>query len=181
MNIYDFEVKNSDGELVSMSDYEGKVLLIINSATECGFTPQYDDLQDLYEKYQEDGFVILDFPCDQFGHQAPGTNEEIHMFCSQRFGISFPIFDKTEVNGPEANILFRYLKSQKGFEGFNPDHPGSQGLESMLAASIPDFETSSDIKWNFTKFLVDRNGEVIERYEPVDFMDKIEEKIQELL
>ncbi len=181
MGIYDYQATTSEGEKVSLESYKGKVLLIINSATECGFTPQYDDLQDIYEKYADQGFEILDFPCNQFGHQAPGTSEEIHLFCSQRFGITFQVFDKIEVNGDNQAPLFAYLKDQKGFEGFNEDHPGSLGLAAMLKGHHPDFETSSDIKWNFTKFLVDGEGRVIRRFEPVDFMETVDEAINELL
>ncbi|HVI41204.1 MAG TPA: redoxin domain-containing protein, partial [Anaerovoracaceae bacterium] len=122
MSIYDFKAK-AEGRDISLSDYEGKVLLIINSATECGFTPQYEDLQRIYDKYQDKGLEILDFPCNQFGNQAPGTDEEIHTFCSGRFGVTFPIFSKVCVNGENEDPLFAYLKSQKGFGGINDEHP----------------------------------------------------------
>ncbi len=115
MNIYDFNVRDTEGNEISLKDYAGKVILIINSATECGFTPQYDSLQDLFEKYSDEGFVILDFPCNQFGHQAPGSDEEIVSFCDSTYGITFPIFSKIEVNGSNENPLYTYLKSQKGF------------------------------------------------------------------
>ncbi len=181
MNIYDFNVENAAGDEISLKDYEGKVILIINSATECGFTPQYDDLQDLFEKYGSDGFVILDFPCNQFGHQAPGSNEEIVRFCDSRYGITFPIFSKIEVNGDNENPLYTYLKSQKGFSGFHSEHPLTPMLESMLGRSVPDYWKSSDIKWNFTKFLIDREGNVVERFEPTADMAVLEEKIVKLL
>lgn len=135
MKIYDFIVKDSNGNKVSMKEYEGKVLLIINSATGCGLTPQYEGLQKLYDKYKDSGFEILDFPCNQFANQAPGSNEEIHEFCTLRYNTSFPMFSKIDVNGKNEEPLFEYLKeSTKSFLG-------------------------SKIKWNFTKFLVDREGE----------------------
>ena len=157
MNIYDFKVKAQDGSDVSLADYKGKVLLIVNTATGCGFTPQYDGLQDLYEKYQAQGFEILDFPCNQFANQAPGDDGEIHSFCTGRYGITFPQFSKIDVNGKNESPLFRYLKSQKG---------GIMG---------------SNVKWNFTKFLVDKNGNVIDRFAPTVTPDKIESKIKECL
>ncbi len=157
MNIYDFKVKAQDGSDVSLADYKGKVLLIVNTATGCGFTPQYDGLQDLYEKYQPQGFEILDFPCNQFANQAPGDDGEIHSFCTGRYGITFPQFSKIDVNGKNESPLFRYLKSQKG---------GIMG---------------SNVKWNFTKFLVDKNGNVIDRFAPTVTPEKIESKIKECL
>lgn len=157
MNIYDFKVKAQDGSDVLLADYKGKVLLIVNTATGCGFTPQYDGLQDLYEKYQAQGFEILDFPCNQFANQAPGDDGEIHSFCTGRYGITFPQFSKIDVNGKNESPLFRYLKSQKG---------GIMG---------------SNVKWNFTKFLVDKNGNVIDRFAPTVTPDKIESRIKECL
>ena len=181
MNIYDFNVEDVNGVETSLKEYAGKVVLIINSATECGFTPQYDDLQDLFEKYGEDGFVILDFPCNQFGHQAPGSNEKIVSFCDSRYGITFPIFSKIEVNGENASPLYHYLKSQKGFAGFNLEHPLTPMLESVLGRTDPDYAKNNDIKWNFTKFLIDREGNVVERFEPTADMTEVEEKIVNLL
>ena len=181
MNIFDFSVEDVKGMETSLRDYAGKVILIINSATECGFTPQYDDLQDIYEKYGEDGFVILDFPCNQFGHQAPGTNEEIVSFCDSRYGITFPIFSKIEVNGGNESPLYTYLKSQKGFAGFDAEHPLTPMLESALERTDSNYAQSSDIKWNFTKFLIDREGNVVERFEPTADMGEVEEKIAGLL
>ena len=157
MNIYDFKVRSAKGEDVSMADYKGKVLLIVNTATGCGFTPQYEGLQKLYDKYKDKGLEILDFPCNQFGHQAPGTEEEIQEFCTLKYKTTFPLFAKVEVNGKNEEPLFRYLKSQEG--GFLGD----------------------DIKWNFTKFLVSRNGTVIGRYAPIIKPESIEGDIQKLL
>ena len=181
MKIYDFNVENAAGVEVSLKDYAGQVILVINSATECGFTPQYDNLQDLFEKYGGDGFVILDFPCNQFGHQAPGSIEEIVSFCDSRYGITFPIFSKIEVNGDNENPLYTFLKSQKGFAGFNPEHPLTPMIESVLGRTAPDYMQSSDIKWNFTKFLIDREGNVVERFEPTADIAEVEEKIASLL
>ena len=181
MNIYDFIAKKNIGEENSLAEYKDKVILIINSATECGFTPQYDNLQDLYEKYSDQGFVILDFPCNQFGKQAPGSNEEIASFCESRYGVSFPIFYKIDVNGENANPIFEYLKSQQGFRGFDKEHPLSSILTSMLERENPDYASSPDIKWNFTKFLIDREGKVVERFEPTTDMYYVEEKVKELL
>ena len=181
MSVYDFQVRAQDGTEMSLSDYRGKVLLIVNTATGCGFTPQYDDLQDLYEKYQEQGLEILDFPCNQFGNQAPGSDEEIASFCDSRFGITFPRFAKIKVNGKEALPLYQYLQKEKGFAGFKSEHPLSAILESMLERTMPDYKTEPDIKWNFTKFLIDRNGNVAARFEPTEDMDIIDAKICELL
>lgn len=140
MNIYDFKIKTADNSEVSISDYKGKVLLIVNTATKCGFTPQYTDLQKLYDEFRESGFEILDFPCNQFGNQAPETNEEIHKFCTLNFGIKFKQFAKIDVNGKNEDPLYTFLKKQK------------KGI------------FNSDIKWNFTKFLIDKNGNVVGRY-----------------
>lgn len=157
MNIYDFKVRNAKGVEVPMTEYQGKVLLIVNTATGCGFTPQYEGLQNLYDKYKDKGLEILDFPCNQFGHQAPGTEEEIQEFCTLKYKTTFPLFAKIDVNGKNAAPLFTYLKNQKG--GFLGD----------------------DIKWNFTKFLVSRDGKVVERYAPVTKPGKIENDILKLL
>ena len=157
MSIYGYSVKAQDGSEVSLADYQGKILLIVNTATGCGFTPQYEGLQDLYEKYQAQGLEILDFPCNQFGHQAPGSDEEITDFCQSRYGVTFRQFKKIEVNGAGEEPLYTFLKSQKkGVMGDN-------------------------IKWNFTKFLVDREGNVVARFAPTVTPEKIEEQIKELL
>ena len=181
MSVYDFNVMDQDGNKVSLSEFQGKVLLIMNSATECGFTPQYDKLQDLYEKYSSQGFVILDFPCNQFGNQAPGTDAEIASFCDAKFGITFPIFSKIEVNGEHATPLFQYLINQKGFQGLAPEHPLTAILTSMLERNDPNSFNTPDIKWNFTKFLIDRKGNVVERFEPTTEIDVIEDKVKALL
>lgn len=157
MSIYDFKVKDGNGEEQSMSQFAGKVLLIVNTATGCGFTPQYKGLQKLYNKYQKQGFEVLDFPCNQFGHQAPGANEEINNFCTLRYHTTFHRFAKINVNDKNEEPLFRYLKSEKG--GF----------------------IGNDIKWNFTKFLISRDGRVVKRYAPITKPEKIEQDILKLL
>ncbi|MCR5083276.1 MAG: glutathione peroxidase [Parasporobacterium sp.] len=156
MSIYDYTVRDAEGNMIELSQYKGKVLLIVNTATGCGFTPQYQGLQDIYDKYKDKGFEILDFPCNQFGHQAPGTNEEIHDFCQSRFGITFKQFDKIDVNGENESPLYTYLKSQKG---------GMMG---------------SKIKWNFTKFLVDKDGNVVDRFGSTTTPEKIEKTLKEM-
>lgn len=157
MSVYDFTVKDADGNGVSMESYRGKVLLIVNTATGCGFTPQYEGLEGLYEKYRESGFEVLDFPCNQFGGQAPGTEEEIVSFCQMNYGTKFKQFAKINVNGPDEEPLFAYLKGQK------------RGL------------MGGDIKWNFTKFLIDRDGNVIARFSSMTEPEKIEPKVKALL
>lgn len=173
-SIYDYTVKDDAGNDVSLSTYKGKVLLIVNTATKCGFTPQYKDLQALYEKYRTQGLEILDFPCNQFGSQAPGTIQEIHQFCTANFAIQFPQFDKIEVNGPNESPLYTYLKSQKGFGGFDLNDQTGNKLDKMFSKNDPDYAKNSNIKWNFTKFLVSRDGKVLKRYEPSDKMANVE-------
>ncbi len=176
-SIYDFKVKNDVGQDVSLSDYKGKVLLIVNTATRCGFTPQYKELEALYEKYRSEGLEILDFPCNQFGQQAPGTIQEIHQFCSANFDIQFPQFDKIEVNGANEHPLYTWLKAQKGFSGFDVNDQRGKMMDGMLRKQNADYDKKNDIKWNFTKFLVSRDGRVLKRYEPTDQMTDIEADI----
>ena len=175
--IYDISVKDDLGNDVSLADYKGKVLLIVNTATRCGFTPQYDELEALYEKYHAQGFEILDFPCNQFGEQAPGTIEEIHQFCTMNFNIKFPQFDKIDVNGANESPLFTYLKAQKGFSGFDLNDQRGKFMDEMLRKQDADYDKKSDIKWNFTKFLVSRDGRVVKRYEPTDKMTDVDADI----
>ncbi|MBQ9229916.1 MAG: glutathione peroxidase [Prevotella sp.] len=176
-DIYDIEVKDDAGKDVSLADYKGKVLLIVNTATRCGFTPQYKELEALYEKYHAEGLEILDFPCNQFGGQAPGTIQEIHQFCTANFDIQFPQFDKIDVNGANESPLFTYLKQQKGFGGFDLADQRGKMMDGMLRKRDAEYDKSSDIKWNFTKFLVSRDGRVLKRYEPTEKMDTIESDI----
>jgi len=158
MTIYDFVVKNNKGEDVSLSEYKDQVLVIVNTASKCGFTPQYKDLQNLYEQYKNKGFTILAFPCNQFMKQEPGSNEEILSFCELNYGVSFPVFAKIDVNGENADPLFKYLSEQA---------PGLMGLKA--------------IKWNFTKFIIDKNGNVVERMAPQTNPMEMKDKIEELL
>ncbi len=181
MKVYDFKVKDTQGSEVSLKNYEGKVLLIVNTATECGFTPQYKELQDIYKEYAKEGFEILDFPCNQFANQAPGSDEEISSFCSLRFGTTFPRFSKIDVNGEQAIPLYQYLVSEKGFQGFDPNHKLTPVLDEILSKANPDYRNQPDIKWNFTKFLIDRSGNVIARFEPMEDMHHVEEMIREAL
>ena len=173
-SVYDFKVKNDAGQEVSLADYKGKVLLIVNTATRCGFTPQYKELEAMYEKYRSEGLEILDFPCNQFGQQAPGTIQEIHQFCSANFDIQFPQFDKIEVNGSNEHPLYKWLKAQKGFGGFDVNDQRGKMMDGMLRKQDADYDKRSDIKWNFTKFLVSRDGRVLKRYEPTEKMADIE-------
>ncbi|MBR7004479.1 MAG: glutathione peroxidase [Bacteroidales bacterium] len=168
--IYDFKVKDMDGKEVSLSEYKGKVLLIVNTATKCGFTPQYEELQALYEKYKDKGLVILDFPCNQFGGQAPGDIASIHEFCTSKYNTTFPQFDKVDVNGNEQSPLFAFLKSKQAFKGFGNGQQ-AKFMDEMLKKQDPDYASKPDIKWNFTKFLVDSKGEVVARFEPTVSMN----------
>ena len=176
-SVYDFKAKNDAGQEVSLADYKGKVLLIVNTATRCGFTPQYKELEAMYEKYRSEGLEILDFPCNQFGQQAPGTIQEIHQFCSANFDIQFPQFDKIEVNGANEHPLYKWLKAQKGFGGFDVNDQRGKMMDGMLRKQDADYDKRSDIKWNFTKFLVSRDGRVLKRYEPTEKMTDIEADI----
>ena len=179
--VYDFNVTNDEGKEVSLSDYKGKVILIVNTATRCGFTPQYKELEELYQKYSQSGLEILDFPCNQFGQQAPGSIEEIHNFCTANFNIHFPQFDKIDVNGDNAHPLFTYLKSKQAFGGFDLNERLGKLLDDMMRKKDPEFDKNPDIKWNFTKFLIDRQGNVIKRFEPTDKMADVEMEIAKAL
>ena len=179
--IYDFTVKGRKGENVSLGDYRGKVVLIVNTATKCGFTPQYEELEALYKTYRERGLEILDFPCNQFGNQAPGSEEEIHTFCSLTYGTEFPQFRKIEVNGDAEAPLYTFLKQQKGFDGFDLDNPMGKLLDEMLRGADANYDKKPSIKWNFTKFLVDREGRVVERFEPMAPIADVEAAINRLL
>jgi len=180
MSIYDFKVKAQDGSEVPLSDYKGKVLLIVNTAIGCGFTPQYNKLQDIYDEFKDKGFEILDFPCNQFGEQAPGTDTEIHSFCTGRFGITFPQFSKIDVNGENAIPLYQWLTDNSNFEGFNKN-PVGMILSGVVKKTNKDYKNNSSIKWNFTKFLISRDGQIVARFEPMTSLKKVKEKIKEIL
>lgn len=177
MNIYDFKVKNNKGEEVSLSQYEGKVLLVVNTATKCGLTPQYEGLEALYKKYQEKGFEILDFPCNQFLEQAPGTDEEISEFCSLNYGTTFPRFSKIDVNGENTHPLYVWLKEQISADKGNEETPAFEEKVKGLSS----FSGKGDIKWNFGKFLIDRKGNVKERFSPAYTPELLEKEIEALL
>ena len=180
-NIYQFCVVNGSGDTVSLSDYQGKVLLVVNTATQCGFTPQYAELQALYATYHDGGLEILDFPCNQFGEQAPGTIEEIHAFCTGTYGTTFPQMAKVEVNGENAIPLYSWLKSKAGFGGFDTTDPRGAYLHAAFKAQDSLYDQNPDIKWNFTKFLIDREGNVVCRFEPTAPGAAIVEAVEKLM
>ncbi len=180
MSIYDFKVTKQDGSEVSLEEYKGKVLVIVNTATGCGFTPQYNDLQTLYAEHQADGLEILDFPCNQFGNQAPGTDGEIHDFCTLRYKITFPQFTKIDVNGDNAIPLYKYLTENTKFEGFGKGMK-AMAMNGFVKAMDKDYKNNGKIKWNFTKFVIDREGNIAARLEPTYSMDELKKKVEELL
>ncbi len=180
MSIYDFEVEKRDGSLQSLDEYRGKVLLIVNTATGCGFTPHYEPLEAMYKELRDKGLEILDFPCNQFADQAPGSDDEIHEFCQVKFGTEFPQFKKIDVNGENASPLFAYLATEKPFQGFGKGIK-NKALDKFANANNKRFGDAAYIKWNFTKFLVSRDGEVIERFEPTVSMNEVEDKVREAL
>ncbi len=177
MTIYDFKVKDAQKNEISMDSYRGKVLLIVNTATGCGFTPQYEALENLYKKYKDEGLEILDFPCNQFLNQAPGTDEEIVEFCQLNYGVSFKTFSKIDVNGSNADPLYTFLKNATPSDKENGETSSFMKVLKDLGQSI----IGSNIKWNFTKFLIDRNGNVVGRYSPTYKPENMEARIQELL
>ena len=170
--VYDFTVKDRTGSEVNLSEYAGKVLLIVNTATGCGFTPHYDPLEAMYKEFKDKGFEILDFPCNQFANQAPGDEEEIHQFCTLKFGTEFPQFAKIDVNGEDALPLFAYLATEKPFEGFGKGLKNA-ALNKFANANNKQFGDKAYIKWNFTKFLIDREGNVVARFEPTTDMEEV--------
>ncbi len=180
-NIYQFTVQDGNLNPVSLSDYQGQVLLVVNTATQCGFTPQYTDLQQLYDRHHAQGLEILDFPCNQFGEQAPGSNEEIHAFCTGNYNVTFPQMAKIDVNGDSATALYQWLKSKAPFGGFDTTDRIGAYLDQMFRAQDSLYTQNPDIKWNFTKFLIDRQGNVVRRFEPTDKMADVEKAIAELL
>ncbi|MBR2711920.1 MAG: glutathione peroxidase [Bacilli bacterium] len=179
MSIYDIKVKKRDGKDLSLSSFKGKVLIIVNTATGCGFTPQYEGLEELYKKYHDKGLEILDFPCNQFGNQAPGSDDEIHEFCALKYNTSFDQFTKIEVNGDNESPLYTFLKEKIAddvIEGMK-NKMSMKAIEKISKTAI----NKNDIKWNFTKFLVDREGNVVGRYSPTYKPQYMEEKIKELI
>ncbi len=180
MGFYDQSVMSAAGEEISMKDYEGKVVLVVNTATGCGFTPHYKDIEEMYEKYHDRGFEVVDVPCNQFAGQTPGSDDEIHEFCTLKYNTQFPQMKKSDVNGENALPLFNYLKEQKGFEGFGKG-PKAFAMNAMLSKIDKDYRNNPDIKWNFTKFVIDREGNVVARFEPTAKMDKVDKCVEELL
>ena len=180
MDIYDFSVFEPNGNEVRLSDHKGKVMIIVNTATGCGFTPHYKDLERIYEKFHDKGLEIIDIPCNQFAGQTPGTDEEIHEFCTLKYNTQFPQMKKSDVNGENALPVYDYLKSQKGFEGFGKGVK-AVAMSALLKKMDKDYKNNPDIKWNFTKFVVDRKGSVVARFEPTVSMDKVEKYIEEIM
>ena len=180
MSIYDYSVPTRKGEEFSLKQFEGKVILVVNTATGCGFTPHYKDLQAMYDAFHDKGLEIVDVPCNQFAGQTPGTDDEIHEFCSLTYGTTFPQMKKSDVNGENALPLFKYLKSQQAFRGFG-DSQMAKFMDDMLAKLDPDYKNNPEIKWNFTKFVVDRKGNVVARFEPTADMKEVSACVESLL
>lgn len=179
-DFYDLSVERADGSFQSMADYRGKVVVVVNTATGCGFTPHYEPLEELYEKCHEAGLEIVDVPCNQFAGQAPESDEEIHNFCQMHYNTQFPQMKKSDINGEHAIELFRYLKSQAPFEGFGKG-PKALAMAALLKKIDKDYKNNPDIKWNFTKFVIDREGKVVKRYEPTYDMKKFVNEVTELV
>ena len=176
MSIYDYSVTTPQGEEISLKTYAGKVLIIVNTATGCGFTPHYKDLEAIYEQYHVQGLEIIDIPCNQFAGQTPGTDDEIHEFCTLKYKTQFPQMKKSDVNGENALPLYTYLKSQQGFQGFGKG-PTALAMSAMLKKIDKDYKNNAEIKWNFTKFIVDRQGNVVARIEPTEGMKAVEKEV----
>ena len=174
-SIYDYSVPAPDGTEVSLADFKGKIMIIVNTATGCGFTPHYEPLEKLYEQFHDQGLEIIDIPCNQFMNQTPGTDEETHEFCTLKYNTQFPQMKKSDVNGENALPVYAYLKSQQGFKGLNG--PAALMMAPILKKMDKDYKNNPDIKWNFTKFVVDREGNVVARYEPTYDMAKFSEEI----
>ena len=179
-SIYDFTLYDRKDNAYPLSDYKGRVMLIVNTATGCGFTPHYEPIEKMYEQYHDKGFEVIDIPCNQFAGQTPGTDDEIHDFCTLKYNTQFPQMKKSDVNGDNALPLFRYLKSQQGFKGFGKG-PMALAMSAMLKKIDKDYKNNPDIKWNFTKFLVDRSGNVVARIEPTEGMKAVEKEIAKLI
>ena len=179
--IYDFKALTSKGKELDFAQFEGKVLLLVNTASTCGFTPQFEGLEKLNEQYKDKGLVVIGFPCNQFAEQDPGTDDEISQFCQLNYGVTFQIMKKIDVNGPDEHPIFTYLKSQAGFAGFNPAHPIAKILDELLSKANPDYAKTPDIKWNFTKFLISRDGSKVQRFEPTSTPEEIAASIEALL
>ncbi|MBP3223861.1 MAG: glutathione peroxidase [Campylobacter sp.] len=180
MSFYDYSVFTPKDEEISMAKFKDKVVLVVNTATGCGFTPHYEKLEQMYEKFHEKGFEIVDVPCNQFANQTPGSDEEIHEFCQLHYNTQFAQMKKSDVNGQNELALFKFLKSKKEFAGFDKCAI-KEKMEEMLSQIDPNYAQNSDIKWNFTKFIIDRNGEVVARFEPTADMEKVAKFVENLL
>ncbi|MFE5322018.1 glutathione peroxidase [Paenibacillus sp. NPDC056579] len=176
--IYDFTVRKSNGNRIPLYEFEGKPVVIINTASKCTYTPQFADLQRLYDQYSSSGVEFIGFPCNQFGEQEPGTNQEAEAFCQINYGVKFPIFSKIEVNGLHAHPLFDYLKQAAPFKGFDETNINAKLLKMMITEKNPEWLSGNSIKWNFTKFLINKEGQVVERFEPSDEMDLLSRSIE---
>ena len=182
MSFHDFRLHSLEGEEVSLSDYEGKLAVVVNVASKCGFTCQYDSLETLYETYRSKGVVVLGFPCNQFAEQEPGSSEDIRNFCSINFGVTFPLFEKIDVRGETAHPLYRWLTSQAPFEGYDASTPGGGKLLNKFKKSLPaGYLEDNEIKWNFTKFVIGRTGKVLKRFETPVEADVIAKYLDALL
>lgn len=181
MNIYDFSAEKLNGQTVSLSDYKGEVLLVVNTASKCGFTPQYEGLEKLYKANKDKGFEILGFPCNQFLEQEPGSSDEIKSFCKLNYGVTFPLFAKIDVRGPKASPIYDYLKNAAPFKGLDLSVEGARVIEGVLKDKYPELLEGNDIKWNFTKFLIGKNGEVVGRFEPYITPEDLQKELDKLL
>ena len=179
MGFYNYSVKDAKGNDVSMKQFEGKVVVVVNTATGCGFTPHYADLEAMYEAFHDRGLEIVDIPCNQFMGQAPGSDEEIHAFCTLHYNTKFDQMKKSDVNGDNALELYKFLKSQKSFEGFSGEK--ADFMNDFIAKIDPDYKNNAEIKWNFTKFIIDRKGNVVKRFEPTADMEEVSRFVEELL
>ncbi|WP_046213802.1 glutathione peroxidase [Paenibacillus wulumuqiensis] len=181
MSVYQFSATNMAGKEVSLGEYRDQVILVVNTASQCGFTFQFEDLQKLYDRYKDRGLIVLGFPSNQFADQEPGDNERIQAFCMLNYGVTFPMFQKVDVRDQNAHPLFTYLADSKPFEGFDMTHSVAKILLPLLHERHPEYMPGDSIKWNFTKFLIDRNGEVVKRFEPTTDPYDLEEDIEALL
>ena len=180
MNFYDISVTAPDGSEVAMKDFEGKVVLVVNTALGCGFAPHYKDLEKMYEDFHDKGLEIVDVPCNQFAGQSPESDEETHQTCMLKYNTQFPQMKKSDVNGETAIDLFKFLKAEKGFEGFGSG-PKALAMSALLKKIDKDYKNNSEIKWNFTKFIINRKGEVVARFEPTADMKKFAKCVEELI
>ena len=180
MGFYDFTLKDGEGHDFATKSFEGKVVMVVNTATGCGFTPQYKEIEAMYEAFKGRGFDVLDVPCNQFGNQTPGTDEEVHQFCTLNYNTQFPQMKKSDVNGANELPLYTFLKSQQTFKGFGMSPAGIM-MSGIAKKMDKDYKNNANIKWNFTKFIVDRQGNVVARFEPTEDMKKVSAFVEKLL